>query len=210
MSDTDFSSFENYADFVAKLASPLSTQDFNAKFATAALGLSGEIGEIAELVLEGNANSNYLNDEQVNKLVDELGDIVWYVAFASVHVVETPFKQLWDEVVSTPRAASNHSKQNRAYAKDYYMLLAISCGSFADSIKKILFHGKPYNPEQKQKLVQYLTDILFIVNEFVNTVCEVEFEVILKTNVEKLSERYKSLKFTKEEFMEKEAKKEVD
>ena len=69
-----------YEDFVLSLASPNSTKDHHAKLVTAGLGLSGESGEFADHV-----KKEVFHNKPINKdvAIKELGDVFWYLAFAS-------------------------------------------------------------------------------------------------------------------------------
>lgn len=72
-------SLEDYQKFVASLASPESTVDLKSKYITACMGLSGESGEFVDLFKKHIFHGKDLDLEHAKK---ELGDIMWYVAFA--------------------------------------------------------------------------------------------------------------------------------
>ncbi len=44
-----------------------------------ALGLNGEAGEVAEQVKKAIRNHGEINDERRQKIIDELGDVLWYL-----------------------------------------------------------------------------------------------------------------------------------
>lgn len=70
----------DYQQFVEGLASPRSLRDQESRYLLSAIGLAGEAGEFADLVKKGifhEAGCDY------DKLVKELGDILWYAAFAA-------------------------------------------------------------------------------------------------------------------------------
>jgi NTP pyrophosphatase (non-canonical NTP hydrolase) len=71
---------EEYEEFVLSLASPSSTESYEAKIVTAGLGLSGEAGEFADHVKKDVFHKKPMNKESA---VKELGDVLWYLAFAS-------------------------------------------------------------------------------------------------------------------------------
>jgi NTP pyrophosphatase (non-canonical NTP hydrolase) len=70
---------------------------------TAALGLSGEGGEISDIVKKLLFHGHEFNDEVRDKLIKELGDIEWYLSLASTalgvqrsEVAQTNVKKLMD------------------------------------------------------------------------------------------------------------------
>lgn len=80
-------------------------------------------------------------------------------------------------------------------------------GEFADLAKKILFHNLEYTEEVRQKLLLELSDIMWYVSFTARNVLGVGIQEVIEANVEKLSARYKTGKFSKKEFLEKESKK---
>jgi len=69
-----------YQDFVEQLASPRSVSDTESRYLLAAVGLSGESGEFADLVKKAIFHEAGIDRD---KLAKELGDILWYAAFAA-------------------------------------------------------------------------------------------------------------------------------
>lgn len=84
------------------------------------------------------------------------------------------------------------------------MGLAGEAGEFADLAKKILFHNLEYTEEVRQKLLLELSDIMWYVSFTARNVLGVGIQEVIEANVEKLSDRYKTGKFSKKEFLEKE------
>lgn len=76
-------SLKKYQKFVASLASEDSTRTIERKLGTSGLGLAGESGEFADIVKKILYHSMDLNEEVHDHMVKELGDIMWYVAFAA-------------------------------------------------------------------------------------------------------------------------------
>lgn len=68
-------------------------------------------------------------------------------------------------------------------------------GEYADLIKKFVFHGKPLD---KEHAVKELGDVCWYIALACNTL-GVSFEEVLEKNIEKLSARYSTGKFTVEE-----------
>lgn len=80
-------------------------------------------------------------------------------------------------------------------------------GEIADTVKKILFHGKKYDEETRQHLIKELGDVIWYVAFMARNVLEISVEEVIQINKQKLEERYKGGKFTKKEFLAKEAHK---
>ena len=59
----------------AALRTAKDRQDFFARLQEGALGLTGEAGEVAELIKKGVYHGHVLN-----RIAEELGDVMWYVA----------------------------------------------------------------------------------------------------------------------------------
>lgn len=200
----DYAHFENYPKFVTRLGSAFSMISFVAKTGTMGLGLAGEAAEVSELAIKYNGVKGEIDEADRLKLIDELGDICWYVAFAAANVVDVPFVDL------IPQGVPNILETRPAESLKFLSLqLSTQCGAVADIAKKLVYHGKPYNDEVKAKLVLKLTDVMHNVLFIVKDVCRSSLEEVIKRNVEKLSTRYASLTFTTAEFMEKEEGKRV-
>ena len=45
-----------------------------------ALGLGGESGEVLNIITKIMKNNNVIDDATKDKLIDELGDVMWYIA----------------------------------------------------------------------------------------------------------------------------------
>lgn len=102
--------FDEYSKFVDEVASPLGKNDdaflergqelskwLNGNFARmdmAAAGLCGEAGEIGDLWKKLKFHGKELNEENRQKLIDELSDVCWYVAQAAIALNVS-----WDDVI---------------------------------------------------------------------------------------------------------------
>lgn len=193
-----FHSPEGFTEFVTRLASKHSMVDFNTKLGTMGLGLAGEAGEVAKLVKFKTYEGKTWDDADHLRVIDELSDICWYVAFAAGNVVETPFRYLRCDV------PVQRKPDPAGEFRTSYVGLMQSCGGIADVVKKLLFHGKPYNDQVRLDLIERLRSVMASVAIIASDVCGVTVDEIIKHNVAKLSERYKGLQFTTEEFMAKE------
>lgn len=190
--------WQEFPAFVTKLGSSYSMFDFNTKLNTLGLGLGGEGGEIANILVECNLRPTEFPEELRLKLVDELSDILWYVAFGCANVVECDFYKTFEEM--EPGLAFCPALTFR----ENYPILMAACGGVTDVVKKVLFHGKPYNEAVRNDLIKKIGNIMKAVTFIGKEVCGVTVKEIIEHNIKKLSERYKSLSFSTEEFMAKE------
>ena len=79
----ELSDFDEYQELALRTASPKSTESELAMLTSAALGLSGESGEIADHVKKIVYHGHPLDDETRDKIAKEIGDILWYCAIGS-------------------------------------------------------------------------------------------------------------------------------
>ena len=79
----DITDFDEYQELALRTASPTSTESKLAMLNSAALGLSGESGEIADHVKKIIYHGHPLDDPTRDKIAKELGDILWYCAMGS-------------------------------------------------------------------------------------------------------------------------------
>ena len=86
---------EQYEDFVMSLASPNSTEDRKAMLITSGLGLSGESGEFADHVKKEVFHNKPIDRQEAIK---ELGDVFWYLAFAS-QAIGSSLQEVMDQNV---------------------------------------------------------------------------------------------------------------
>lgn len=83
-------------------------------------------------------------------------------------------------------------------------------GEFADLVKKVLYHGMEFDETIRQKMIKELGDSIFYITFAATHICGLNLDDIWEANYKKLKERYKSGKFTTEEFLAKELKKVED
>ena len=79
----DMSAFDTYQALALRTASPTSTASETAMLTSAALGLSGESGEIADHVKKIVYHGHPLDEETRDKIAKEIGDILWYCAIGA-------------------------------------------------------------------------------------------------------------------------------
>ena len=72
--------FDEYQELALRTASPQSTKSEQTLLDAAALGLSGESGEIADHVKKILYHGHPLDDDTRDKIAKEIGDILWYCA----------------------------------------------------------------------------------------------------------------------------------
>jgi hypothetical protein len=203
MSEVNVVTYDDYAKFVTQLGSEHSMCDLNSKMGTGGLGLGGEAGEIAVICAKLFDCQIGWTKEVRDKLIDELGDILWYVAFTSVNVLGIRFTTVMPEQCTVCDVHEDWWRRESCHLK-----LIAACCSVSDIIKKLLYHGKPFEEDVKAKMVLALREVTQNVMFMASQICNTTLRFVITWNVQKLSERYKSLKFTTEEFMAKEAGKE--
>ena len=89
-------SLTEYEDFVSGLASPKSMATFEARLGTAGLGLAGEGGECADLAKKVLFNGLEFTDDVRDKFINELSDLMWYVAFTARCVLNVSIQEVID------------------------------------------------------------------------------------------------------------------
>lgn len=190
-----------YTQFVEGRTSSYSAVSFETRLATAAVGLTGEAAEILSECL--NSNSEYINSNNGDLLVKEIGDACWYLAALS-NALEIPL----EEFIEQEEKCLEHAKELLIRSYDIQMRhalyiaidLSVAAGNMADQIKKMLFHGKDLD---KSKLIDCAKSISKAIMAFCYML-ETDLQKVIDINVEKLQNRYKSGKFTVEEFKKKE------
>jgi NTP pyrophosphatase (non-canonical NTP hydrolase) len=103
---------DDYQQFAARTLSP--GQSATDRLANAALGLSGEAGEVAELVKKHLFHGAPLDRDAV---VKELGDCLWYVA-ALAGVLGVPLSEVGETNIDKlrrryPEGFSHEASRNR-------------------------------------------------------------------------------------------------
>lgn len=79
----DLIDFDRYQSLALRTASPQSIESETTMLTSAALGLSGESGEIADHVKKIVYHGHPLDDDTREKIAKEIGDILWYCAMGS-------------------------------------------------------------------------------------------------------------------------------
>jgi len=70
--------FKDYQKSAIVTKKPWEQKDL--ELADCGLGLTGEAGEVADIVKKHISGSKVLDDERMEKLKYEIGDIMWYIA----------------------------------------------------------------------------------------------------------------------------------
>lgn len=78
-----FDDFDEYQELALRTASPISIETERDMLTSAALGLSGESGEIADHVKKIVYHGHPLDDDTRDKIAKEIGDILWYCAIGA-------------------------------------------------------------------------------------------------------------------------------
>ena len=87
---------DEYCDFVTGLVSEKSMKDFESKLNTAGLGMAGEAGEVADVAKKVLFHGMEWNEEVRQKFAKEVSDLLWYIAFASRHVLGMTIEEIVD------------------------------------------------------------------------------------------------------------------
>jgi NTP pyrophosphatase (non-canonical NTP hydrolase) len=88
--------FEEYADFVTKMASVDATTNFSAKLTHGALGLAGEAGEVADLAKKVIFHGMQWDESIRQKMINELADIFWYLTFTARNVLNVTIEEIME------------------------------------------------------------------------------------------------------------------
>jgi NTP pyrophosphatase (non-canonical NTP hydrolase) len=107
---------DEYRDFVVGLASPNSTASFEAGLTTGGLGLAGEAGEVADVVKKIVFHGMDYTDEVRDRMIKELGDVMWYVAFTA-SVLDCSIDEIIDANVKKLQARYKGGK----FSKEEFM-----------------------------------------------------------------------------------------
>jgi NTP pyrophosphatase (non-canonical NTP hydrolase) len=91
--------WQEYVEFVNSLASPASLESFKTKMAAGGLGLAGEAGEVADIAKKVCFHEMEFTPEVRAKLIKEIGDIMWYVAFTISNVLDCTLDEIINENV---------------------------------------------------------------------------------------------------------------
>jgi len=195
--------YQSYQEFVRSLAAPRSMVDFHAELETFALGLVGETGETADHVKKILFHELDFTDDVRDKMLLECGDILWYVTFGAV-ALGGNLDELLQGDIDLPYA----DRFNQDLRK-YTLNMASIAGSIADTVNEIV-DGKfthEFMDGQEREDVKLL--ILYRLGKLVRdlitfiAVLGSNLQEVMDMNIAKLSRRYKSGAFSKEEFMKK-------
>lgn len=87
---------EDYSDFVTGLMSPASMVSAESKLTVAGLGLGGEGGECADVAKKALFHGTGFDEAARQKMIKELGDVMFYVTFAARHVCGITVQEVID------------------------------------------------------------------------------------------------------------------
>lgn len=151
-------------------------EEIGHQMALGALGLAGETGEVAELLIEYNAVYG-LSSEQRDKLCAELSDVLWYIVYTA-NAIGLDMETL--EGMPVPRIT---------VLQDQILLgLMLTCktGKVTDLIKKCLYHGHALDT---RKVGLALSEVFFYL-VYVATMNHLTLAEIMVRQVAKLNKRY--------------------
>lgn len=102
-------------------------------FATLGLGIAGEAGEVADVLKKHIGHGHALN---VEKIREELGDTLWYVAVIAQRIVGSPLSEIM---------SINETKLRKRYPNGF---------STADSIARVDVSPRPSTTEESAGMVR--------------------------------------------------------
>jgi len=170
------SEYQQQAMRTANTNDPATTTE--QRLCNAALGLSGEAAELLHQLTD--VTNEDLTQESVNDLIKELGDILWYAAFAA----DTLGFKLDEYILDNPIAVSNLPWEATS--------IAIEAGAIADAVKKHVFHGHKLD---KTVMIWLLGNIIRSVDYICSEVStnipdQITIRTVMEKNIEKLWKRY--------------------
>lgn len=95
--DLNYQTYLDYTDFVARGMSDKVPEEQRLHWAL--LGLGAEMGEAQEVVEKALRKKGALDDEDLDKLHDELGDVLWYLT-AVAYIIDSSLESVLLDNVS--------------------------------------------------------------------------------------------------------------
>lgn len=132
-----------------------------------AVGLAGELGEIAQLTLLGP------RQDIAHAFKAELGDMWWYTAMAQHALGYCDLDAFIED------SAAEDARMNPKHT----LHLVAAVGEFVDLVKKVAFQGHPLE-EHEEQLRSHLKNIVYYLSIMANPA------VVRDANIEKLKLRY--------------------
>lgn len=142
------------------------------------------------LVTEGAELLDYVDDAN---FLEELGDIMWYVAVGC------------DVLEVTIHEAVEHSPGDRLIHLDPVGRIVLNAGDILDALKKSIFYGRAYDPN---RIVALLGEITLCVSELADSIGKT-LEDVEVANLAKLHKRYKGGTFSEEAANNRDVKEEM-
>ena len=100
------------------------------------------------------------------------------------------FVSLADRLVELDREGANIERLTTAGVG-----LAAESGEFLEIVKKMVFQGKPWTPDNREHLIIELGDVMWYVAQACMAL-EIDFDDVIKGNIKKLEKRYPGGSFT--------------
>lgn len=126
-----------------------------------AIGLSNEVGELAEL-FDQEALSDANRIEQYQKAWKELGDVQWYAARICDEMPELP---AFDELVMRAYVSLREEvkRELRLSGYDLQSSLCAHAGRVLGVVKKMMRDGNEWSPEKRAEKIAEMRESLFCV-----------------------------------------------
>jgi NTP pyrophosphatase (non-canonical NTP hydrolase) len=124
--------YEKYRRDAARTMNP--TLTWEQHLANGALGLAGEVSEIAAL---------FAHQDSVDKsdLLNEMGDVTWYAAYLMT-TISMDMTDMAQRVAAARPPGMQLASPSPDLAAASLLILTASVGSVTEPIKKALYHGK--------------------------------------------------------------------
>lgn len=156
-----------------------SGSDTFSRLVTAAIGLSGEIGETVEVL--GKIETPAEAIQNYDELVSEFGDLYWYLANLELAL---GIDNLKDEIIL-----------NSYHFVIQIDILLIEISKLTDLVKKFCFHGKKITSDNFETLTRHAWNIRVLVDGVVEQY-GLDPIKLMEKNVEKLVSRYPGGEFS--------------
>jgi NTP pyrophosphatase (non-canonical NTP hydrolase) len=173
----------NYISKALETESVVEQIETNTRLLHAVMGICTEVGELV------------CPKDRIN-VIEELGDICWYIAVLS-DVRQIDYIEKISFEVKVPNLETSYEHMVN--------LLCFYPSELLDALKKNMFYGKPIDFRVFDSITDRFIKTLSNIIRFQNK----SFEAILNANIEKLNSkngRYKTGKFSKEEAINRDDK----
>jgi hypothetical protein len=190
-----FTTEAGYEEFVSRLSKPgadilASTTPNHQHLNHMAIGLAGELGELAERVL-GYDLEGPLSASEEESLIEEGGDFVFYLQGLLVGIGSA-----FTSAAFTGQSLISHASLRGLNHDERFLLLAKFTGDVLDGIKREVIYGKEL---ERVKVIRAIHACKITLYSLLDGATNGDPRRVLKAhNVEKLMERYEKVAYSDE------------